>query len=541
MPEMTGGEALVQSLKTEGVQTIFGLPGVQLDWAFDALWRARDEIRVLNTRHEQATAYMADGFARTTGKVGTALVVPGPGLLNASGALSTAYACNSPVLMVSGQVQSDLIESGRGLLHEIPNQLGMVRSVTKWAGRAMTPQEVPGLVHHAFHELQSGRRRPVEIEVPPDVLQKKADVTLLEPYQPDREQPDPDLIEQAARALGQAERPLIFSGGGILGSGAWEELQRLAELLGAPVIMTENGRGALSDRHPLGMTPLVSPVLTPKADVILAVGTRFLQPLTMPWGPKPGQTVIRLDIDPEEITRVAKPDIAIVADAKAGLAQLGERVQSHNRARASRGAEFAALKAEAREQLNSIQPQADYALAIREEVPEDGIFVSEMTQVGYWSRQGFPVYQPRTFVGAGYQGTLGFGFGTALGVAVGNPEKKVVSINGDGGFGYQLSELATLMKHGITNLVTIVFNDNAYGNVRRIQRQQFNEQILGSDLLNPDYVKLAEAFGMAGARATSPAELRHQLHAALADGQPTLIEVPLGEVPSIWGLALKRA
>src|SRR5581483_10042408 len=354
-----------------------------------------------------------------------ALVVPGPGLLNATGALSTAYACNSPVLMVSGQVQSDLIESGRGLLHEIPNQLGMVRSVTKWAGRAMTPQEVPGLVHHAFRELQSGRRRPVEIEVPPDVLQKKADVTLLEPYQPDRERPDTDLIEQAARALGQAERPLIFSGGGVPGSGSWEELQRLAELLGAPVFMTENGRGALSDRHPLGMTPLVSPVLTPEADVILAVGTRFLQPLTSPWGPKAGQTVVRLDIDPEEITRVHQPQIGIVADAKAGLAALTERVQRYNSARPSREQELHALQKRAHELLRTVQPQADYAMALREEMPDDAILVGEMTQVGYWSNQGFPVYEPRTYLTPGYQGTLGWGFGTALGVQAGNPGRKV--------------------------------------------------------------------------------------------------------------------
>src|SRR3712207_1095707 len=179
MPELTGGQALVQSLKQEGITTVFGLPGVQLDWAFDALWEERDAIRVIHPRHEQATASMADGFARTTGKIGTALVVPGPGLLNATAALSTAYACNSPVLMVAGQIQSDLIEVGRGVLHEIPNQLGTIRSVTKWAGRAMTPEEIPGLVHQAFEQLQSGRPRPVEIEIPPDVLQKKADVTLL--------------------------------------------------------------------------------------------------------------------------------------------------------------------------------------------------------------------------------------------------------------------------------------------------------------------------------------------------------------------------
>ena len=195
MPELTGGQALVQSLKVEGISTVFGLPGVQLDWAFDALWEERDAIRVVHPRHEQATAYMADGFARTTGKVGTALVVPGPGLLNATGALCTAYACNSPVLMISGQIQSDLIEVGRGVLHEVPNQLEMIGSVTKWAGRAMTPQEIPGLVRQAFEQLQSGRPRPVEIEIPPDVLQKKADVTLLEPYQPDRLQPDLDQVE----------------------------------------------------------------------------------------------------------------------------------------------------------------------------------------------------------------------------------------------------------------------------------------------------------------------------------------------------------
>lgn len=163
MPELTGGQALVQSLAAENVSTIFGLPGVQLDWAFDALWEERTRIRVIHPRHEQTTASMADGYARTLGKVGVAMVVPGPGLLNASAALSTAYACNSPVLMVSGQVQSDLIDAGRGVLHEIKDQLGMIGSVTKWAGRAMTPQEIPALVHRAFQELQSGRPRPVEI------------------------------------------------------------------------------------------------------------------------------------------------------------------------------------------------------------------------------------------------------------------------------------------------------------------------------------------------------------------------------------------
>ena len=181
MPELTGGQALVQSLKVEGINTIFGLPGVQLDWAFDALYESRDQIKVYHTRHEQATSYMADGFARTTGKVGTCLVVPGPGLLNAAAGLSTAYACSSPVLCISGQIQSDLIGVGRGVLHEIDHQLEMIGSVTKWAGRAMSPGEVPGIVREAFRQLRSGRPRPVEIEIPPDVLQHEAEVELYAP------------------------------------------------------------------------------------------------------------------------------------------------------------------------------------------------------------------------------------------------------------------------------------------------------------------------------------------------------------------------
>jgi acetolactate synthase I/II/III large subunit len=176
MAQMTGGQALVESLIREGVDTIFGLPGVQLDWAFDALHAAQDSISVVHTRHEQATAYMADGYARTTGRVGSFIVVPGPGVLNAAGALSTAYSVNSPVLCITGQIQSDLIGIGRGVLHEIDDQLGMLRHVTKWNARAMTPAEVPLVVHEAFRQLRSGRPRPVEIEIPPDVLQGRAEV-----------------------------------------------------------------------------------------------------------------------------------------------------------------------------------------------------------------------------------------------------------------------------------------------------------------------------------------------------------------------------
>ena len=535
MPKLTGGQALVQSLKREGIDTIFCLPGVQLDWAFDALYDEQDHFRIYHTRHEQATAYMADGYARSTGKIGTSLVVPGPGLLNITAALSTAYACNSPVLAISGQIRSDLIGVGRGVLHEVPDQLEFINSVTKWAGRAMKPEEVPGIVREAFRRLTSGRPRPVEIEIPPDVLEATGEVTLLEPGPEPVLAPDSDAIDRAAQALGRAERPLIFAGGGIIGGNASSELLRLAELLEAPVVMTSNGRGAVSDRHYLGQGPFAGKDLVPRADVVLAVGTRFVMPATLPWGVKPEQTVIQIDIDPEEVGRNYTPQIGIVGDARVSLTQLVERAQRYNRKRSSRREELTALKARLTDQLSSVHPQSDFGNVLRDELPDDGILVSEMTQVGYWSNQGFPVYQPRTYITPGYQGTLGYGFATALGVKAGNPNKKVVSINGDGGFMYTVQELSTMVRHGI-NLVTVVFNDNAYGNVRRIQTEQFNGRTIASDLLNPDFVKLVESFGIEGRRAKGPEGLRSALRESLAADRPVLIEVPVEMMPNMQRL-----
>src|SRR5438094_4016304 len=268
MAVMTGGQALVRQLKVEGLDTIFGLPGVQLDWAFDAIYDERDPFRVIHTRHEQATAYMADGYARSTGKVGMCIVVPGPGLLNASGALSTAYACSSPVLCVTGQIDSALIGLGRGILHEIPNQMQAIASVTKWQARPMSPADVPGVVHEAFCTLSTGRPRPVEIEIPPDVLQATDEVNLVNPGRLERSAGDPELIELAAQALGRAKQPLIYAGGGVLRAGAWDELRELAEMLEAPVAMTVNARGALSERHPLAVHDLGVGERSAHSDVI---------------------------------------------------------------------------------------------------------------------------------------------------------------------------------------------------------------------------------------------------------------------------------
>lgn len=532
---LTGGQALVASLLRGGVDTLFTIPGIQLDGFFHALWDERDAIRVIHTRHEQSTAYMADGFARVTGREGVCCVVPGPGLLNASAALSTAYSCNSPVLCVTGQIHSDYIGLDQGALHEIPNQIDLVRSVTKHAARATSPETIPGTVAEAFRQLRTGRPRPVEIEVPPDVLFAESAIELPDPY-PARERSagDPDLLERAAKLLGEAVNPLIFAGGGIQRSEAGDELIRLAEQLQAPVIVSRNGKGGISDRHYLTQGPLAEPEYFPNADVILLAGTRsaaVFGGIARTFAP--GQTVIQLDIDAAEIGRNAPVSIGIEADAKAGLAELAERVGKYNRRRPSREAELNAFKQAATDRFNRVQPQADLALAIRAEVPDDGVIVGEFTQVGYWSFNALPVYEPNTFLTPGYQGTLGYGFTTAMGAKVGKPNVPVVSINGDGGFGFSLSELSTLVQHDI-RLVTVVFNDNAYGNVLRYQRDDFGGRIIASELINPDYQQLARAFGVTGRKAETAAELRVQLREAIKADEPTLIEVPVGPMPDQW-------
>jgi acetolactate synthase I/II/III large subunit len=279
------------------------------------------------------------------------------------------------------------------------------------------------------------------------------------------------------------------------------------------------------------------------ADVVLAVGTRFVQPVSM-WGTDDELTIIQMDIDAEEVGRNHEPTIGIVSDAKYGLAELLERAAKHNGSRESREEELTALKQRMDDLLYEIQPQASFADAIRAELPDDGIVVSESTQVGYWSSLGFPVYEPRTYLTSGYQGTLGYGFATALGAQAGNMDKRVISVNGDGGFMYNVQELSTAVLHKIP-LTTIVFNDNAFGNVKRIQQESYRGRTIASDLLNPDFVKLAESFGMLGIRANSPEELRGAIKESFKNDGPSLIEVPVGPMPNPgrvtgWGAPPKK-
>jgi acetolactate synthase-1/2/3 large subunit len=531
MTEMTGAQALIKTLKEYGIDTIFGLPGIQLDHMFDALYY-EDSIRVIHTRHEQAAGYMAFGYAESTGKVGVCLVVPGPGLLNASAALSTAYATNTPVLVLAGQIRSDMIDKGIGLLHEVPNQLGMMESVAKWTASAPRPADAPSLVHEAFKQLRTGRTRPVVLEMPMDIMGKKSKVEITERFhEPERPEGDPDLIEKAAKILGKAKNPMIYLGGGA--KDAATEVRELAESLQAPVTASMSGKGVISDRSYLAQNRISARELWGEADAVLIIGTRMTGPVLMSnWPMSDGKKIIRIDIDPEQIERLLKPDVGIIADSGRCLNEMIRRVEKHNKPRQSREEELLKAREKSLKTFYEVQPLAAYTEVIRQELDDDGIFVPEMTQMGYFSWVWFPVYHPRTYIACSYQGTLGYGFSTALGAKVANPDKQVVSINGDGGFLFTGQELATAMLHKI-NLVTIIFRDDAYGNVRKIQDQSYGGRNIAVELHNPDFVKYAEAFGAAGMRAETPEALRDAIKRGFDNDVPTLIEVPMGKAPDL--------
>lgn len=540
MTKVTGGEAIVRSLIAHGVDTVFGLPGVQSDHLFNAFYDNRDKLRVIHSRHEQGVAYMALGYALSTDKVGVFSVVPGPGFLNASAALATAYSTNARVLALVGQIQSDSINQGYGLLHEIPNQINILRTLTKWAERIETPAAAPQLVAEAFRQLHAGRPRPVGLECAPDVLQKKSAVDLTRvDYTLHHPPVDEDQINEAVELLQNAKNPLIFIGSGAID--AAQDVRELAELLQAPVISGRSGHGVLSSRHPLAMRVTAGHHFWREADVILTLGSRLTRPM-MQWGTDDAMKIIRVDIDPEEHYRVEAPAVGFVARCEEVVPTLVAALKAAGVSRADRTAEMEDIKVELESRAAGVEPQVPLLKALRAGLPEDGYFVDDLTQVGYVSRTELPIYEPRTYISPGYQGTLGWSYATGLGVKVAHPDKPVLSISGDGGFLFTVQEISTAVKHKI-NLVHVVFSDGAYGNVQRMQKQDHGGRVIATELENPDFVKLAEAFGALGLRAHTPAELERAIQQAFDADRPTIIDVPVGEMPSpraLWAMPRVR-
>jgi acetolactate synthase-1/2/3 large subunit len=527
----TGGRLLARCLADEGVTHVFGLPGEQLMHALDGLYHEKG-IRFVTTRHEQGTTYMADGYARSSGRPGVAMVVPGVGVYNAAAGLATAWACSSQVLMLAGQVNRDGIGAGRTLLHEVHDQLEVVRPITKWRSRVLEPGGIPAAVQEAFRQMRSGRPRPAYIEVPPETFAEECEAAPLAPARGELQSPDRDAIRRAAELLACAQRPLILAGGGVVLADAATELGQIAELVQAAVITTREGKGAIDERNPLSVgtmwsNPRLKPLIA-GADVVLAVGTRLSGS-----GVAESQALIRIDADAAELDRPLESRVGIAADARLALAALRDALDARAPKRSARGKELEAVRADIEARQRALGPAAAIAESLRRALPEDGILAAGTTTVGYMCHMHFRAYRPRTYLASSYMGTLGFAFPCALGAKVAHPDRAVVCAIGDGGFLFTATELATAVQHGIA-LVTVVFNDGAYGNSNRDQRERFGGREIGTLLTNPDFARLAQSFGADGVRLRDASQLEDALREAIAGQRPAVIECPIPRLPSVF-------
>ena len=531
MPRMTGGQALIRSLVREGVEVIFGIPGVQMYGIITAI---RDEpgIRMITTRSEMSTTHMADGYARAGGRVGVALVVPGPGVYNAAGGLSTAYSVSSPVLLIAGQTPRETIGSDTGALHEVNDQMDIIKPITKWQGRMIYPKDVPQGVHDAFRQLNNGRPRPVYLDIPPEAMLELDEIDLLEPAPVERPTPSDAVLEEAAKILAAASNPIIYAGSGVLRSDAVEELERFTDETNIPVFTSRGGKGAINDGHPHffgGVSRAVGRLseVMAETDVVLVVGSRLAM-----GKPNPNVKIVQIDADPYEIGLRNDDTLALVGDVKSTLPALAASLNGVGSRRPSPAATVAEVREEVAGPEGRIEPQNTLLNAIREGFPDDGIAIYGVTQLGYISRTYWPVYEPRTFIDSGYSENLGYALPTAIGAKVARPDNPVLCVSGDGGFGYHTPELSTMVKYGI-NVVTVLFNDNSYGNVARDLDMDFGGQY-EVDLHNPDYMELAAAYGLEGMKCDDHAQLSRYVADAVQMDKPVLIEVPFTRMPRPW-------
>lgn len=528
--KLSGGEAIAKSLVREGVEVVFGLPGVQM---YGLVAGIRDEptMRWMTTRHEFATTHMADGYARVTGKPGVAVIVPGVGIYNAGSGLATAYARSSPVLLLAGQVPRAQIGKGMDGLHEIEDQIDLVKPITKWRKSIMRPNEAPSAVNEAFKQMRSGRPRPTFIEMPPEGMVERETVELLESQPGAVEPADQADINAALEALTSSRRALMFVGGGVARSDAFEELTDLAEMTGMPVVNSAGGKGVIPFSHPNSVGSWVGaagPIkdMIDGADVILAVGTRFT-----PRNPAgSGAKVIHIDPDPSILNRPHPDKLKLQGDAKQTLRALIDGLSASGSETGAIGQDFdSAAIASAAEADRAEDPQNLWLSALMQVWPNDAVGVWGMTQLGYYSRQHFETDLRMSYVDSGYMGTLGYAYPTALGAKAGVPDRPVICIVGDGGFGYASGEISTAVRYGL-NVVAVVFNDGAYGNVARDLDMDFGGTY-ETDFANPDFADLARSYGATGFEADSPATLKRAISEALSQDAPSVIDVKVDRLP----------
>ena len=537
MAEMTGANALVEALKRQKVEVIFGIPGGAIMPVYDVLYDT-EEIRHVLMRHEQCAAHAADGYARASGRVGVCMATSGPGATNLVTGIANAYMDSSPVVAFTGQVPRAYI--GKDAFQET-DIIGITTPITKYNFQASRPSDIPWMVRAAFYIASTGRPGPVLIDLPKDVQIEAEEMEFdddieIRGYKPNYE-PHPLQIERAADLLANAEKPVIIAGGGVISATASRELVMLAELLQAPVATTLMGKGCIPEDHPLslgllGMHGTVASNLTvPEADVLLAVGMRFSDRTTGNVEKFcPDAKIIHIDIDTAEIGKNIEPHIPIVADAKRALKALYDRLIKKLKRRErskwiSRIAELKKQHEEMGEKPGLSPPRLMKEL--RKILPPDAIITTEVGQNQMWAALYLKAYKPRTFISSGGLGTMGFGFPASLGAKVACPDVPVVDIAGDGSFLMTEQDLASSVKEKIPVIVIIL--DNRYlGMVAQWQRLFYNRRYSATHLgETPDFVKLAEAFGAQGTYVGSISEFRSAVKEAMKSDVTTVIDVPI--------------
>lgn len=526
MQRMKGGHAVAAALKAEGIDHVFGIVGTHDTPLFDGVF-GDDAFRVVTVRHEQGASLMAAGYARASGKIAACFVVPGPGLTNALTGMGMAYAESTPMLVFGGQNTLAQLEREGGHFHELANSLGVASAVCGYATRVSAPGDIPKVVREAMRAMRCGRPRPAYIEVPLDVQNGEGEIAPLSPEIYSRPGGDAASIERAAEALTSAKRPFIYAGGGVESAEATQQLARVAELLGAPVVTSVFGRGAISDRHPLalgdgwGRLNLYDELLE-QADLVLVVGSRIDVVSDVNTGSRFPARMVQVDIDPLVVGQRRPVEVGVVGDAASVLTVLATQLGDKDKACWFDVADFRKRKREAL--VERAGPALTLIEDLRAALPDDTIFVDDLTLVGYWMPLLMDTYLPRTLIHPGTYGTLGYSLPAAIGAKLACPKQPVVSISGDGGFLFSMQELATARAQNL-DLIALVFNDNAFGAIRTYQDRMFGGRHIGSELVNPDFVKLGEAFGANSVRVEA-GDVGKAVRRAHQAGGLWLIEVP---------------
>lgn len=511
--KLTGGQAVVEALEAWGVDVVFGIPGVHTLALYDALYN-HPRIRHVTTRHEQGAGFMADGYARSSGRVGVAITTTGPAAVNALTPIGEAHAESSPVLLICSGPTDDTNGTDAGVLHDMRDQFGTLVSVTGQGQRVSKVEDIPDAVNAGFEAMKYGRPRPYVLEVPLDVFKDEADVEISEPAHRPPQKPEEKALDEASQLIQSAQKPILLVGGGAQDASA--EAVKLAEKFGMPVVVTVNGQGAVPADHPLLRRSDVAKHLD-EADVVIAVGTRLGFRAQQMWSGSP-KKLIHLDIDASVIGRRFEPDVALVGDAGAGLQALNARLQPSE-------TEWTLEPSEPSRQGNQ-PPFPELLRIIRDLLDRDAVVVNDMTSISYHARRIFPVYEPRTFLAPTVYGTLGFSMPAAVGAKVACPDKQVVSLTGDGGFLYTATELSTAVQQGLS-LPIILCNDNTYSAIKRAQDREHEGRNIAVDLANPDFAMFAQSFGMGGVSVSNTQDFGAELEKALTADGPTLIEVSL--------------